>query len=84
MSTGSNLCKHAGGHSVITEACTSPNLTRQALCGMEVWKVIGTICSMKSYVASEGNSKISPSIDDKISKFGPKLHLCFVKVPIDF
>ena len=32
-----SLCKHAGGHSVTTEACTSP------LCGMEVLKLIGAI-----------------------------------------
>ena len=32
---GSNLCKHAGGHSVATEACTS-----HTLCGMAVWKLI--------------------------------------------
>ena len=34
---GSNVCKHAGGHSVTTEACTSSHLTCLGLCGMEVW-----------------------------------------------
>ena len=43
---GSNLCKHAGGQSVTTEACTSPYLTGRALCGMEVWKLIEAICAM--------------------------------------
>ena len=43
---GCNLCKHAGGHSVTTEACTSTHFTCRGLCGNEVWKLIGTICAM--------------------------------------
>ena len=43
---GSNLCKHAVGHSRTTEACTSPHLIYRGLCGMGVWKLIGAICAM--------------------------------------
>ena len=38
--------ENAVGHSVTTEACTSPHFTCRGLCGMEVWKFIGAICAM--------------------------------------
>ena len=41
---GNNLCKHTGGDSVTTYA----HLTCGGLCGMEVWKLIGAICDMRS------------------------------------
>ena len=41
-----NLCKHAGGHSVTTEACTPSHPTCLCLCGIEVWKLIWAICAM--------------------------------------
>ena len=43
---GSYLCKHAGDHSVTTEACSSSQLTCRGLCGMEVRKLNGPICAM--------------------------------------
>ena len=43
-SLGNNLYKHTGGHSVTTDA----HLTCAGLCGMEVWKLIGAICDMRS------------------------------------
>ena len=42
----SYLCKHAGDHSVTTEACSSPHLTCLGLCGMAAWKLNGAICPM--------------------------------------
>ena len=46
----SNLCKHAGDHSVTTEACTSPHITCHGLCGIEVWKLIGVISTMHTFI----------------------------------
>ena len=43
---GSYLCKNAGDHSVTTDACSSLHLTCRGLCGMEVWKLNGVICTM--------------------------------------
>ena len=43
---GSNLCKHAGDHSVTTEACRSPHLTCLCLCDMAAWEHDGAVCTM--------------------------------------
>ena len=40
------LCKHAGDHSMTTEACSSPHLTCLGLCGMAVWRLNGAICAL--------------------------------------
>ena len=42
------LCKHAGDHSVTTEACSSPHLTSLGLCGMAAWKLNGANYAMLS------------------------------------
>ena len=44
---GGYLCKHAGDHSVTTEACSSPHLTCLGVCGMAAWKLNGVICAMR-------------------------------------
>ena len=41
-----NLCKHADGHSMTTEAWTSPHLNHRGLCAMEDWKLNGAICAI--------------------------------------
>ena len=43
---GRYLCKHAGDHSVTTDACNSPHLTCLGLCGMAAWELKGAICAM--------------------------------------
>ena len=43
---GCYLSKHAGDHSMTTEACSSPHLTCLSLCGIEVWKLNWAICAM--------------------------------------
>ena len=44
MALGSYLCKHAGDHSVTTEACSSPHLTFLGFCGMESLMQLSALC----------------------------------------
>ena len=66
-SLGSTLCKHAGDHSVTTEACSSLYLARLGLCGMVAWKLIGAICAMDTSASSSQMTSAALPIYSSIS-----------------
>ena len=52
------LGKHAGDHSVTTEACSSPHLTGLGLCATVVWKLNGALCAMYSQSTIVSSHKV--------------------------
>ena len=83
---GSFLCKHADDHSVTPEACSSPHLPCRGLCVMEVWKLNGSICTMRWnftavwYLVLIDHLRIEPANKKPLSRIQIK-HVILISIP---